>query len=284
MVRVGCHVSIAGSIDKAVGRAEDIGCDTFQVFTGNPRGWNTRPLEEDTASLFREKAAVSGISPVVAHMPYLPNLASPRKEVYEKSCAVLYRELGRCEKLGIKYLVTHPGSHLGSGREEGIERIAAAIESIEKNDGVGPGACILIENTSGSKNSIGGDLGDIGAVIDDLSPAARRRTGVCFDTCHAYAAGYDLSTAKGLDTTLSAFDSAIGTGRLKVVHLNDSKGSLGGHLDRHEHIGLGTIGEAGMRNILTDERLAGLPFICETPVDDRRDDKVNLEKVRELSR
>lgn len=280
-IRVGCHVSIAGSIDRAVDRAEKIGCDTFQVFTGNPRGWNVKPLEEEAAKKFREKLAASGMSPVVAHMPYLPNLASPKEELYEKSCGVLLRELGRCHALGIPYLVTHPGSHLGTGRDEGIERIAGAIDSALGSDS--GSTCILVENTSGSKNSIGGDLKDIGDIIDTLSGAGRKRTGVCFDTCHAFAAGYDLSTGSGLEDTLGIFESLIGLERLKVIHLNDSKGTVGGHLDRHEHIGLGEIGEAGMRNIVTDKRLASLPFICETPVNETRGDKGNLAKVRELS-
>jgi len=280
-IRVGCHVSIAGSIDKAVDRAKKIGCDTFQVFTGNPRGWNVKPLEDEVAAKFRDKVAASGMSPVVAHMPYLPNLASPKDELYEKSCGVLLRELRRCDTLGIPYLVTHPGSHLGSGRENGIERIAGAIDSTLGSD---PGdTCILVENTSGSKNSVGGGLEDIGDIIDSLSGEGKKRTGVCFDTCHAFAAGYDLSTGSGLEDTVEAFESLIGLERLKVVHLNDSKGVVGGHLDRHEHIGLGEIGEAGMRNIVTDKRLASLPFICETPVNDVRDDPGNLAKVRELS-
>ncbi|MBN1431503.1 MAG: deoxyribonuclease IV [Methanomicrobiaceae archaeon] len=280
-VKVGCHVSIAGSIDKAVNRAEEIGCDTFQVFTGNPRGWNVKPLEEDATDKFREKVAASGINPVVAHMPYLPNPASPKNELYEKSCDVLLRELRRCETLGIPYLVTHPGSHLGSGRDRGIERIAGAIDSALDSDS--GKTCILVENTSGSKNSIGGSIGDIADILDRLSGAGKKRTGVCFDTCHAWAAGYDLSTKEGLDETLEAFDSLIGLEKLKIIHLNDSKGELDGHLDRHEHIGLGRIGEDGMRNIVTDKRLSHLPFICETPVNDIRDDAGNLAKVRELS-
>lgn len=280
-IKVGCHVSIAGSIDKAVDRAEKIGCDTFQVFTGNPRGWNVKPIEDETAAKFREKVGASGISPVVAHMPYLPNLASPKEELYGKSCGVLLRELGRCHALGIPYLVTHPGSHLGSGREGGIERIAGAIDSVLDSDS--GNTCILVENTSGSKNSVGGDLEDIGDIIDSLSGEGKKRTGVCFDTCHAWAAGYNLSTPDGLEDTLEAFESSIGLKRLKVIHLNDAKGVIGGHLDRHEHIGLGEIGEAGMRNIVTEKRLASLPFICETPVNETRDDPGNLAKVRELS-
>ena len=280
-VKVGCHVSIAGSIDQAVDRAEKIGCDTFQVFTGNPRGWNVKPLEEAAAKLFREKVAASGISPVIAHMPYLPNPASPKDELYEKSCEVLLRELQRCDTLGIPYLVTHPGSHLGSGREGGIERIAGAIDSaLGKDTG---NTCILVENTSGSKNSIGGTLEDISDILDALADSGKKRTGVCFDTCHAFAAGYDLSEKSGLDDLLDRFESLIGLKRLKVIHLNDSKGAVGGHLDRHEHIGLGVIGEEGMRNILTDKRLHHLPFICETPVNATRNDKGNLAKVRELS-
>lgn len=280
-VKVGCHVSIAGSIDQAVDRAKKIGCDTFQIFTGNPRGWKVKPLEEAVAKTFRDKLTASGMSPAVAHMPYLPNLASPKEELYEKSCSVLIRELWRCDTLGIPYLVTHPGSHLGSGREDGIERIAGAIDSaLETDKGK---TCILVENTSGTKNSIGGTLEDISEIFDALSGKAKKRTGVCFDTCHAFAAGYDLSIKNGLEDLLEEFESLIGLKRLKIIHLNDSKGKVGGHLDRHEHIGLGDIGEDGMRNILTEKRLSHIPFICETPVNEIRDDVGNLAKVRELS-
>jgi deoxyribonuclease IV len=280
-VKVGCHVSIAGSIDQAVDRAGKIGCDTFQIFTGNPRGWKVKPLEEDAVKTFRDKLTASGMSPAVAHMPYLPNLASPKEELYEKSCSALIRELGRCGALGTPYLVTHPGSHLGSGREKGTEKIAGAISSaLERDKG---NTCILVENTSGSRNSIGGTLEEISDILDGLSGDGKKRTGVCFDTCHAFAAGYDLSTKKGLEDLLDEFESLIGLKKLKVIHLNDSKGEVGGHLDRHEHIGLGDIGEEGMKNILTEKKLSHLPFICETPVNETRDDKGNLAKVRELS-
>lgn len=280
-VKTGCHVSIAGSIDLAVDRAKMIGCDTFQIFTGNPRGWKIKLLEETAVEKFRKKVAISGISPVVAHMPYLPNLATPKEELYEKSYSVLLRELMRCEILGIPYLVTHPGSHLGSGRENGIGRIAGAIDrAFESYQG---STCVLIENTSGSKNSVGGTLEDTEEILDHLSNAGRKRTGICFDTCHAFAAGYDLSGKNGLNTLIDKLKAGVGLKRLKLIHLNDSKGLAGSHLDRHEHIGLGMIGEEGMRNILRDERLSHIPFICETPVNETRDDKDNLKKVRELA-
>ena len=278
VLKIGCHVSIAGGHEKAVLRAEDIGCDTFQIFTGNPRGWSAKEIDEESTQKFISKLKESEIGPVIAHMPYLPNFASPREEVYEKSCAALLREIERCSILKIPYLVTHLGSHLGEGRKEGIERTVQAIVNAfdsGKND-----VMILLENTSGTKNSIGGTLEDIGKIMDGIG--RNKRLGTCFDTCHAFAAGYDISTEKGLFDTLSDYDCLIGLENLKVIHLNDTKGECGSRLDRHEHIGLGKIGDDGIARVVNHPVLSKLPFILETPVDERRGDKENIAHVREL--
>ncbi|MBN2734559.1 MAG: deoxyribonuclease IV [Methanomicrobiaceae archaeon] len=278
VLRVGCHVSIAGGHDRAVGRAEDIGCNTFQIFTGNPRGWSAKDIDDKSAQNFISEVDRSKISPVVAHMPYLPNFATPRPEVYEKSCAVLLREIRRCGILKIPYLVTHLGSHLGDGREAGVKRTADAISEAldsEKND-----VMILLENTSGTKNSIGGTFEDIGEILDAIG--RNKRVGTCFDTCHAFAAGYDISTESGLIDTLSDYERLINLKNLKVIHLNDTKGECGRRLDRHEHIGLGKIGDFGIKRIVNHPKLSSLPFILETPVDERRGDKENVAHVREL--
>ena len=278
MLKLGLHVSISGSIDKAVDRAVKLGCNTFQIFTRNPRGWRSRELKPEEAEAFIEKVERYGIDPVFGHMPYLPNLASPKDEIYEKSVESLIMELNRCLKLRIPYLVTHLGSHLGAGIDVGFERIINAINKglSEVNGDV----MLLLENTAGTKNSMGGSFEDIRYIIDRIDEP--ERVGVCFDTCHGFAAGYDLRTREAVESTIRKLDEIIGFERLKLVHLNDSKGGLNSRIDRHEHIGMGMIGEEGFRNIL-QSRLGKLPLILETPVDKRRSDIENLNKVRELA-
>ncbi len=283
MVRVGVHVSIAGSIDKAVDRAIEKGCDTFQIFTRNPRGWKIKELTETDAMRFIEKVKRSGIFPPVDHMPYLPNLAAPTDDVYDKSVAALTEELKRCNALQIPYLVTHLGSHRGYGKEAGLRRIVNAINTaFSEVDVDGDNSVmLLLENTAGTKNSMGGTFEDIRAIMARIGH--KERIGICFDTCHAFVAGYELRTEKSLNATMQHFDEVIGLGHLKLIHLNDAKAGLDSRLDRHEHIGLGYIGEAGFRVILRDARIKELPMILETPVDDRRGDRENIQKVRELA-
>jgi len=278
MVKVGVHVSIAGSLDLAVDRATDAGCDVFQMFSRNPRGWAYQPVHDEVAEAFRKKIRTTGLIPV-DHMPYLPNLASPKPEIYEKSVAALTAELGRCGTLGIPYLVTHLGHHLGDGIAGGRARVIAAI-----NTALAASASptmLLLENTAGEKNSVGSSFEHIRGIMDGIEE--KKRIGVCFDTCHAFAAGYELRTPEGLDETLRQLDESVGLKNLRVIHLNDTKGDRGSGLDRHEHIGLGFIGEEGFRHILHNKVFASLPLVCETPVDDRRDDRGNIAKVRELA-
>ncbi|MDI9615974.1 MAG: deoxyribonuclease IV [Methanothrix sp.] len=278
MARFGVHISIAGGLHLSVGRAVELGCETYQIFTSNPRGWRKKRLSEDIIESFKSQLSSSGIWPVVGHMPYLPNLSSPKESVYSRSVQALRDELVRCSALGIPYLVTHMGSHLGSGRDSGISRIVSAIEAALSNS---DGTKILLETTSGSRNSIGGRFEDI---ADVLERAGSDLLGICLDTCHVFAAGYDLRDEKSLDETLRAFDHTAGLKNLVLIHLNDSVGDLGSGLDRHEHIGMGKIGLNGFAAVINDRRLRELPMIMETPVDDRRDDRGNLEVVRGLSR
>jgi len=278
MLRLGLHVSISGTIDKAVDRAFERGCNTFQIFTKNPRSWRSKDLSQIETEAFIEKVCRYEISPVFGHMPYLSNLASSKEDVYEKSVESLVSELKRCEKLRIPYLVTHLGSHLGAGKEEGFKRIADAID-MSFSKAVGK-VVLLLENTAGTKNSMGASFEDIRYIIDRVNEPDR--VGVCFDTSHGFAAGYDLRTMNTVEATLSKFDETIGLERMKIVHLNDSMGELGSHIDRHEHIGMGKIGEDGFRNIVKN-KFGQLPLILETPIDRRRSDVENLEKVRELA-
>jgi deoxyribonuclease IV len=279
MVKVGVHVSIAGSLDLAVDRAMNAGCDVFQIFSRNPRGWRFGPLSDEISTAFTTKIQSSGIIPV-DHMPYLPNLASPKPDLYEKSVATLSAELERCGRLNIPYLVTHLGHHLGDGIAGGRLRVISAINTAlgdsESN------VILLLENTAGEKNSVGSSFEHIRGIMDGLEK--NNRVGVCFDTCHAFAAGYELRTEAGIADTLAQFEDQIGIKNLRIIHLNDSKGDRGSSLDRHEHIGMGFIGEDGFRRILHHPVFSALPLICETPVDDRRDDIGNIAKVRELAK
>jgi deoxyribonuclease-4 len=262
----------------AADRAAEVGCNTFQIFTRSPRQWYSAKLAPETAEAFSDKVKSYGMKPVFAHMPYLPNLASPRDEVYEKSVKTLTSELERCRQLEIPYLVTHLGSHLGAGMQAGFVRLINGINQAFK--ATGGEVMLLLENTAGTRNSMGSTVEDIQYIIERLSHP--ERVGVCFDTSHAFAAGYDLRTGETVEATVRKIDEVIGFEKLKLVHLNDSKGDFDSHIDRHEHIGMGKIGEEGFRSIL-GSRLGELPLLMETPKDSRRSDAGNLEKVKELA-
>jgi deoxyribonuclease-4 len=279
MIKVGVHVSIAGSLDLAIDRAKNAGCDVFQMFSRNPRGWGYSPLTEESCDTFRSKIRSGNLIPV-DHMPYLPNLASPKADIYQKSIASLTSELDRCDHLGIPYLVTHLGHHLGDGIAGGRARVIRGINRALKDSDTP--VMLLLENTAGEKNSVGSSFEHIRGIMDGLEQ--QNRIGVCFDTCHAFAAGYELRTEPGIKKTFAQFDELIGINNLKIIHLNDTKGDLGSGLDRHEHIGMGFIGEEGFRLLLHRPDIAARPLICETPVDNRRDDAGNIAKVRELAR
>jgi deoxyribonuclease IV len=278
---VGLHVSIAGSIDRAVDNAVATGCTAFQIFTRNPRGWAAKPLTGKDVTSFKEKLAASKIDrfSTVAHMPYLPNLSSPEKDPFARSVDSLIDEIKRCSKLGIPYIVAHLGSHKGEGDAKGIQMLVKAFTkaAAETPDDV----MILLENTAGQKNSVGSDLDQLATILFQLKPA--KRFGICFDTCHAFAAGYDMRTEKEAKSTLEKLDKAIGYEHLKILHLNDSKGELGCNLDRHEHIGLGHIGEKGLGYVVKTISRKKIPIILETPIDERRDDVGNLNKAKELA-
>ena len=278
-MRLGLHLSIQGSIDRVVDRGVARGCNTLQMFSRNPRGWDSRNLSSKEVESFRSKLRESGIWPVFIHTPYLLNLASPKEDVYAKSVEVLKNELHRAAELSVPYVVTHLGSHLGHGKMEGFKRIVGAVN--DSFSSVENSVNLLFENTAGTKNSMGSAFEDVAYILSKIKVG--ERVGVCFDTSHAFAVGYDLVSRGAVRHTLQRFDEIVGLEALRLVHLNDSKGALGSRVDRHEHIGMGTIGEHGFRNIL-QSRLGQLPLILETPIDARRSDTGNLEKVRELAR
>jgi len=279
LVELGLHVSISGTIDQAVDRARELTCDTFQIFTRNPRGWKYKKLKREEVDEFRRKLEAGRLAPVVAHMPYLPNLSSPKKSIHNRSVKSLSAELNRCDALGLQYLVTHLGSHMGAGQDLGLDRITDAVNrAVAENTG---NVTVLLENTAGTKNSMGSSFEDLKRILTRIDD--KRRVAICLDTAHAYAAGYDLHSPRGVEETLARFDSVLGFDVLKLIHLNDSKVGLGSGRDRHEHIGMGYIGEKGFRAFLKHEAVRSLPLIMETPIDERRDERGNLQKVRELS-
>ena len=213
-MKIGCHVSIADSIDRSVDRASEIGCDTFQIFTRSPRMWKARTLSEEEVAAFKEKIAKTDISPVVSHMPYLPNLSSSNPAPYKRSIDTLRLELERCNFLDIPYLVTHLGSHLGKGKEQGQNQIVNAIDAAVS--GLDKHPMLLLENTSGKTNEVGSTFIEIGEIIDRVSTD---HIGICFDTCHAYARGYDITTPNGLEDTINEIESSVGMDKIKIVHL-----------------------------------------------------------------
>jgi len=274
-------VSIAGSIDKAVDNATELKCTAFQIFTRNPRGWAARSLVKEEVENFKAKLAGSEIdrNAVCAHMPYLPNLSSSKKDLYKKSLGTFVNEVKRCGVLGIPFLVIHLGSHLGAGIEVGMKNLVNACNTAaaKADDDV----TILLENTAGQKNCVGSKLEELKRILEQLEP--RKRFGVCFDTCHAFAAGYDLRSKDKVQEVIAEFDKYVGMNNLRIVHLNDSRFELGFGKDRHEHIGLGYIGEKGFKAILAQKEFTKLPLILETPFDEPGADVNNLKKVRELA-
>jgi len=279
-VQIGAHVSISGSIANAITNASERECSAFQVFTSNPRGWHAKDLTDDGITNYKNNLSQSNIDRLatVAHMPYLPNLSSPEISVYEKSIHTMIREVERCDKLGIPYLVTHLGSHKGTGEDKGIQRLISALTEVAKTN---KDVTILLENTAGQKNSVGSDFTQLAEIFFGLKPASR--FGICIDTCHAFAAGYDLRNEKNVKDVFEKFDSEIGLKHIKIIHLNDSKGELGCHLDRHEHIGLGHIGEVGLSQVVKLANKNKIPIILETPIDERRTDFENIRKAKDLA-
>ncbi len=280
MVVFGSHMSISGGCDLALLRAAEIGMDACQIFTKNERQWIAKPIDPGVIERFQVNRQETGIDKLVAHDSYLINMATPDDALWEKSRLAFLDELNRCDQLGVPGLVTHPGSHMGSGVEAGIKRVAEAINRIhdERPDGT---TITLIETTAGQGNSLGRTFEEIQGIIDLIEDTSR--VGVCLDTCHIFAAGYDIRDAASYEATMAHFDLVIGIDRLKALHLNDSKFGLGERKDRHAHIGEGELGLDAFRLVVNDPRLAGLPGILETEKgNDGEDDRRNLATLRSL--
>ena len=273
-MQIGCHVSASGSIDKSVDNAVERDCSAFQIFTRSPRSWHAKELTKEVIDAFKSKLKDSKIDrfAICAHMPYLPNLATPKNDAFEKSVNTLISEVERCAQLGIPYLVTHLGSHLGTGEEAGIKKL---VEGLTKAGQTKNDVMILLENTAGQKNSVGSDFKQLGEIFKQLKPG--KKFGVCLDTCHAFVAGYDLRTVDKVKETFKEFDKHVGLEKLKILHLNDARGELGCNLDRHYHLGLGGIGEEGMKSVVKFANKKKIPIILETPIDDDRNDFENVK-------
>ena len=276
----GSHMSASGGVDKAIARGEAIPVESLQLFAKNERQWIARPLDPDVVQRFHDEVVRTGITKLVVHDSYLINLASPKPDILEKSIPAFTDELQRCDLLGIPYLVTHPGAHTGSGVDAGIARFAQSLNEIFEAMPESK-TLTLLETTAGQGTTLGRTFEEIAAIIDLVEDKAR--VGVCMDTCHIFAAGYDYRTPKQYAGTMTQFDSLIGLERLKVIHLNDSKNPLGSNKDRHDHIGAGEIGLEGFRQFVNDPRLNGLPGILETEKDDAgENDRRNIATLRSL--
>lgn len=277
---LGAHMSIAGGLHKAVERGVTAGCGVIQVFTQNSNQWRGKPVSDSEAALFREKREEAGLRDVVSHDIYLINLASAPGEVREKSLAGFLEEMERCARLGIDKIVMHPGAHLGEGEETGIRRIVEAFDLLfeQGKDFTGK---VLLETTAGQGSNIGYRFEHL-REIRQLS-SFPHRFGICYDTCHTFAAGYDITSDEGYRGVFEEFDRVLGLENLLVFHFNDSKKGLNCRVDRHEHIGQGSMGINGFRLIMNDARFARTPKILETPKGDQDEmDAVNLKTLRDL--
>jgi deoxyribonuclease-4 len=279
-MRFGFHISIAGGFSRVIERAERRGCETIQFFSRNPRGWAYTPLNQEDVDRFREKLSQTSLSPLFVHMPYLPNLASRDRVLHRKSLDAMQIELRRASCLGASYLIIHVGHRGHLPVDEAIRRIAEGInKSFQKVDN---SVVLLLENTAGQGTEVGHTFSQLRKIIQGVDGA--ERLGVCLDTAHALGAGYDLSTLKGLEQTLAEFQEEIGLERLHLLHLNDTRSTLGSHVDRHWHIGEGNIGRDGFGNIINHPLLVHLPGIMETPRQDDVEDLKNMEAIRGLVR
>lgn len=279
--RIGIHTSIAGGVQNAAERAYRLGCSAFQIFSSSPRQWAPYELscpDCDELICLREKY---DLKPLAIHVNYLVNLAASNELFLEKSLVAFRGELERALALRAEYLVLHPGSFRGDGREKGLLRVAAAIAaSTQGLDLAKNNLTVLIENTAGAEFSLGGSFDQVAEVLDRLRGILP--IGACIDTCHTHVAGYDLISEEGYAQTIAALDATIGLANVRVWHCNDAKAARGSKLDRHEHIGKGQLGRSTFRRLLNDPRLAHAAFIAETPIDQPGDDRRNVDALKRL--
>ena len=278
---VGAHMSAAGGLAKAIERAASVSCRALQVFTKNSNQWAGKALDLADCSAFRTAAESAGIAPLVSHAAYLINLASPDETTRGRSLAALVDEVRRCEAAGIPFLVLHPGSHGGDGEKTGLDRVAKGLDEAARRT-PGSKTTILLETAAGQGASLGYTFVQLATMR--ARAATKARIAFCLDTCHVWAAGYDVVSKAGWRSMLEEADRTIGLSRVRVIHANDSKKGRGCRVDRHERIGLGTIGEAGFANLMTETAFATVPKILETPKDESGDwDREGLAALRRLA-
>lgn len=277
-MKLGFHVSISGGFALAVQRAHELGCTCMQIFSRNPRGWTVKPLDKDDIVEFKRLREQWDIGPVFVHTNYLINLASSKPDLYEKSIEQFVVDLERTEHLGAEYLVTHLGSASGKEPDWMIGRVSQALNMAMKLHK--PAATILLENTAGEKGDIGYTLEQVQEVISRLHDTSR--IGICYDTCHGFAAGYDIRTKKGVYALAHTIDASVGLSRLKGMHLNDCLRDFNSRVDRHWHIGEGKIGLDGFKALLGHRAFKDIPKIMETPKETEEDDSRNLKVVKAL--
>jgi deoxyribonuclease-4 len=281
---IGSHLSISGGMHNALLDAEKLGLDTVQVFTKNQQQWQANPLSIQTLAMFHGHAKRLGFTQIVAHDSYLINLAAVDPAMRAKSMAAFSHEMERCDELGISYLVTHPGAHVGQGEDIGIEKVVDAFNEIMRRH-PGDGVTVCVETTAGQGSCLGWSFEHIARILNGIKRADR--FGVCLDTCHVLAAGYDIRTTAGTKKLLDEFDRIIGLEQLKVFHLNDSKKALGTRVDRHTHLGRGEVGLDAFRTIMRDARFKNVPKILETPKEDapngQKWDEINIKILRDLA-
>ena len=273
---LGAHMSIAGGLPNAVRRGVAAGCGVVQIFVKNQLRWAGRRLDDGEALEFRRELAASGMRAACAHANYLINLATPAASERTRALDALLDDLERAERLGLPFVVLHPGSHRGAGAQEGLDRLIAALDEVARRT-EGWSVRVALENTAGAGHVLGSRAEELGAIFARVRRP--ERLALCLDTCHLFAAGYDIRTPRRFAAVLAEFDRAVGLGRLAAFHLNDSKAGLGSKLDRHENIGAGRIGLAAFRFLLDHPRLGALPMILETPKRDDGDAR-NLATLR----
>jgi len=284
-LKIGCHVSISGGIAKSVIRAKNLGINTMQIFSKNSLTWKEKSYTPEEINNFQKNLIKYNINPIFVHASYLINLASPDKKIQNKSVCAFIEEIKRIESLlsisHQSYVILHPGAHRGAGEEKGLKKIVSSLNLVlEEINILKLKTMILLENTSGSGTSLGYNFGQLRSIIENTDN--KRKLGICVDTCHAFAAGYNLTDEEGINKMIADLERLIGLERLKVIHLNDSNFPLGSRKDRHMHIGQGYIGEAGFRNIINHPFLRNIPFILETPKENEEDDRKNISFVKKM--
>ena len=281
MALLGAHVSAAGGLHKAFKRGQALGCDALQIFVKNANRWHAKPLTDEAVAQFQQAHEQEPL-PVIAHASYLINLCSSNPETAEKSRRALADELLRCTALGVEGLVLHPGAHLGQGVQEGLEQVARTLDELfAKHPEIT--TKLLLENTAGQGTVLGSAFEELATLLTLTDES--ERLGICFDSCHAFAAGYDLRDKPGYEKVMEAFDNAVGLAHLHAFHLNDSKFTLGQNKDRHANIGQGEIGEAFFERVINDKTFADTPMLLETPLgEDGKGHARDLETLRTLLR